>query len=342
MPSSDPIEILRKYPPVYRSMKIAPFTGSRGFSGAEIVKLDGGLRRFCLRRWPPERPGDDRIRGLHRLLRDVADRGVTQVAVPVAAEDGSTLVISQGELWQLEPWMPGIADYWQRPGEARLRSAMAVLAAWHRAAATFAPKPAEARWFASRADAPSPAVLERLQLIEQWQRGGLRDLQQMMADDASPFRESGEQILRLFRLVAPKVAGQLKTAASLGVRLQPCLRDVWHDHVLFTGTEVTGLIDASACRSDAVATDLARLIGSLVGDDRRAWQFALEQYQTHRELSLHELGLVEVLDQSAVALGGLTWLERVYRQGLHHDRQTQVLQRVARLLERLDHLARTL
>lgn len=344
MPSSEPIEVLRKYPAMYCSLKVVPFEGSRGFSGAEVLKLNGGPGQFCLRRWPTERPSDVRIRGLHRLLKIIADRGVSPVAVPIAAENGSTLVKSHGELWQLEPWMPGSADYWQHPSDTRLQSAMAALAAWHRAAAKFEPKADEARWFANRGDATSPAVLERLQIIKRWQSGMWRESQQTLADAASFFREMGEQILRLFGLVAPKVIQHLRAAASVGVRLQPCLRDVWHDHVLFTGDEVTGLIDPTACRSDTVATDLARLIGSFVGDDQRARQCALEEYQRHRTLTLHELGLVEVLDQSAVALSGLTWLDR-YRQGRLPDdqvRQQQVIERLSRILQRLERLTATL
>ena len=69
------------------------------------------------------------------------------------------------------------------------------------------------------------------------------------------------------------------------VPLQPCLRDVWHDHVLFQGDEVTGLIDPSAARTDTVAADISRLAGSLIADDRRAWGKAMDAYQAVRPLS---------------------------------------------------------
>ena len=47
---------------------------------------------------------------------------------------------------------------------------------------------------------------------------------------------------------APTIAGELASPVGLHVLLQLVLRDIWHDHVLFTGHSVTGLIDASATR----------------------------------------------------------------------------------------------
>src|SRR5262249_28738628 len=83
---------------------------------------------------------------------------------------------------------------------------------------------------------------------------------------------------------------------------------VWHDHLLFTGDTVTGLIDASACRTENVAGDLARLIGSLIEDNARGWKIALETYRSHHPLSLAEEALIIVLDRSAVLLSSITWL----------------------------------
>lgn len=30
------------------------------------------------------------------------------------------------------------------------------------------------------------------------------------------------------------------------LRLHPCVRDIWHEHLLLTGNELTGLIDPAA------------------------------------------------------------------------------------------------
>jgi len=85
--------------------------------------------------------------------------------------------------------------------------------------------------------------------------------------------------------------------------------------VLFSGDDVTGLIDPNASRSECVAADLARLLGSLIGDDRSAWDAGLASYQAARPLTLNELALVELYDQSAVLLSGMTWLDWHCLQG---------------------------
>lgn len=61
----------------------------------------------------------------------------------------------------------------------------------------------------------------------------------------------------------PWAIEQLKPLADVSFRLQPCIRDIWHDHVLFDGDRVTGLIDFGAMQIDTPATDIARLVGSL-------------------------------------------------------------------------------
>jgi Ser/Thr protein kinase RdoA (MazF antagonist) len=114
------------------------------------------------------------------------------------------------------------------------------------------------------------------------------------------------------------------------VPLQPCLRDVWHDHVLFQEDEVTGLIDPSAARTDTVAADISRLAGSLIADDRLAWGKAIDAYQSVRPLSREEAALVGILDRSGVLLSGMTWLERRYFECISFtERALERFQRIA-------------
>jgi Ser/Thr protein kinase RdoA (MazF antagonist) len=123
--------------------------------------------------------------------------------------------------------------------------------------------------------------------------------------------------------------------------LQPCLRDVWHDHVLFCGDEVTGLIDASACRAENVVIDLVRLVGSLAGDESAAWDVALDEYQQARSLSVEEVSLLHVLDRSSVLLTGIRWVERIACEPRLADDERVAL-RMRSILQRLEHLARTI
>jgi Ser/Thr protein kinase RdoA (MazF antagonist) len=116
------------------------------------------------------------------------------------------------------------------------------------------------------------------------------------------------------------------------------LRDIWHDHVLFTNDKVTGIIDPSACRMESVACDLSRLIGSLVGDDVRLRHQAFEEYERHRTLTTGERALATVFDRTGVLLSGWTWLEWIYvERRPFHDRQA-VTRRLTQVVERMEQL----
>ena len=328
---------------------------SEGFSGAVVLRVvvqdnpQSPEVEYCLRGWPPGSLPRERLLGLHRLLEHIHKCGVTQVPVPLRSKFGTTLYAEASQFWQLEPWLPGDANFNADPSDARLRNAMTVLAQWHDAAARFEPRDSEVAWFKSFAAANSPTVADRLDRIERFRGQDVAKLRQLLQQTTNlpPWgAEFGElvdlarRILDLFQLSSEHVAEDLLAYHDLRFRLHPCLRDVWHDHLLFEGDQVTGLIDPSAARSETPATDLARLLGSLLGDDEDRWEFAISAYRAVRPLSDREATLARVLDQSTILLSGLTWLERLFVHRLNYSNPPRVLERLRQIAVRLDRLAR--
>lgn len=324
----------------YRPHEVVCPDHAAGFSGARIYKLHCTAGVFCLRAWPPRSLPAERIRGLHRLLAFVHQQGVTQVSVPVATVTGATLIEHDSRYWQLEPWMPGRADYWQEPSEARLRSIVTCLRNWHRAADGFSPIISERQWFSGRRSGPSAAVADRYERICDWTPARIAALRAgipRLHNDT--FRKTARTIVDNFLRTAPQIAAELEFVRLRSYRLQPCLRDVWHDHFLLTGDEVTGLIDPSACRTDNVAVDLARLLGSLLADDIAQWDFALDVYHADHPLTLDERALVLLLDRSGIVLSGMNWLDRLVLRCQSPPRIETVLQRLQQIERRMTLLA---
>jgi Ser/Thr protein kinase RdoA (MazF antagonist) len=281
----------------------------------------------------------ERILGLHRLLEHLVREQLDFVAAPITADDGSTLIRDGGFDWQVEPWKPGIADFHNHPSAARLSAAMDALARWHLSAERHVPAASAAVWFRRSAAEVSPTVCERIGMIAEIQSPTLGTVVSgMTAAMGASISELTGRILSLVQRCWPGVQRELQSMRGILFRLQPCLRDVWHDHVLFSGDQVTGLIDPSACRRENVACDLSRLIGSMVGDDRTRWNHALTEYQRHRDLTVSELKLIEVLDRSSVLLSGWTWLKWIYVEKRSFPDWDAVMLRLGHIMERLQHL----
>jgi Ser/Thr protein kinase RdoA (MazF antagonist) len=326
-----------------------------GFSGALVLRVETPIGSFCLRGWPSTAEGSERILALHELLRYVHSRGINYVAVPVTSDEGTTLASVAGRFWQLEPWLPGQADFWSRPSEARLAAAFAALGRFHQAARGFKPAGTEASHLGPAAPAAAPTVLDRIARMDRWTpdrvsqlREGLRgiagDAQRLGGgedSDRAAMAAIASRICLAFERCAPWIAQELRLAARVPVPLQPCLRDVWHDHVLFQDDVVTGLIDPTAARTDTVAADISRLAGSLIADDRRAWQTAVNAYQAVRPLSAAESTLVGVLDRSGVLLSGMTWLERPDFWRPQPSVARRLIERLERIAARAETLARS-
>jgi homoserine kinase type II len=116
-------------------------------------------------------------------------------------------------------------------------------------------------------------------------------------------------------------------------RLQPCLRDIWHDHVLFEGEQLTGLIDYAAVGLDTPATDLARLLGSLVEDDPEQWRLAIAAYRERAPLSAEEEELARKLERTGVVVAVFHWVQKL--TAASGPARPEVVARLDRLVDRI-------
>ena len=118
--------------------------------------------------------------------------------------------------------------------------------------------------------------------------------------------------------------------------VQPCLCDIWHDHVLFTRDEVTGLVDYGSVKHDHVAVDVARLLGSLIGDDDNRWRAGLAAYREVKPLTTSEEDLSRLLDRTGTLLGMVNWLTWLCRERRQFEDARLVARRLETLVRRVE------
>lgn len=238
--------------------------------------------------------------------------------------EAASAVEHAGRLWELTEWLPGRPDFHRQPTSARLEAAGAALAQLH---AVWRTIPSEATG--------CPAVQRRSTFLAEWYellRSGWHPL--ALAD--APMRPLVERAWRRLPSALERVPRRLQPWHNVALHLQPCLCDIWHDHLLFDGERLTGLIDYGAVKVDSVAVDLARMLGSLVKDDADGWQTALRAYRRFAPLTVEEEELAHVLDETGVVLGVANWLRWLYEERRSFADRTAVVHRFGQLLDRLE------
>lgn len=319
--------VVSRYFHVNSVVRMTPVS-TGGFSGAALWRIEREAESFCLRQWPPTHPSLERLQYIHGILQQVAIE-VSEVAQPISDRHGQTIIAEAGTLWELSHWKPGVANYHQLPSKTKLTAAMRLLCRFHHAAGRCTPP---------HTAAPTGLVSRREQLARLL-AGDFERVRRAVSPVQWPeLFHTANQVLNWFPQHAPRVNQLLNSACESQVPLQPCIRDIWHDHVLFTGERVTGLVDFGALREDHVAADITRLLGSLVRDDQDGWQAGLAAYEERRQLSFTEARIVAAYDQSAVLLSGLNWLQWLYLEGRQFDNPQRVQQRLAEIVERLARL----
>jgi homoserine kinase type II len=104
---------------------------------------------------------------------------------------------------------------------------------------------------------------------------------------------------------------------------------------LYTGDQVTGIIDFGAMNIDTPATDVARLLGNLARDRVREWRVGLEAYSSIRPISADESLAISALNTSGNLLAGCNWIRWVYIDERQFEDRSQVVKRFRGILEQL-------
>ncbi len=331
---SAPSRVLHAYPADCRSEQVEGLGGAGGFSGAEFWRVHAPRGALCLRRWPREHPAREGLDFIHLVLEYAARRGLNTIPLPIRTLAGTSWVFEHGHLWDLTPWLPGESSFEREPSREKVEAGLRALAEFHLATADY---PASAG-----ATGVAPGIQRRLEQLRHWLDGGLEELSEAIMDrDWPEFASRARSILNEARQTAPAVWGKLKEVASLAVPLQPCIRDIWHGHVLFIGSRVTGLVDFGSLEVDNVATDVARLLGSMAGDQTLWWNAGAAAYGTVRRLSPEETMLVRAYDLSTVVISGLNWVDWVFCQRRQFADRPAVIRRLDGIVERLRVLSRS-
>jgi Ser/Thr protein kinase RdoA (MazF antagonist) len=333
--SDDVLPVLQQFPVAAGACQAV---NGDGFSGARLWRVTDGERRYCLRRWPTDTTRE-RVRSINAVL---AAARLPFVPRPVITHSLDSVVAHNDHLWTLQPWMPGEALSKVPPPQGLLGNALQALALFHRATAMFRcgqdSKSEYPEVFSGPRRGLPRGLASRSELARNYWQNGLLGLKTAPIGpglvDLVPRRERS---IALFLEVAPRVLDESHSASQWHVPVQVCIRDIHAGHVLFTGDQVTGLIDFDAMRVDSVATDLARLLGSYCADNSELWDLGLNAYDEIRPLSKDERSLVLHYDRFAVLLTGLQWLQWILLEGKQFE-LARVLPRIDATLERLEHL----
>jgi homoserine kinase type II len=326
----DPVarEVLRAYSSVPPAARLHALGSSGGFSGARLWRVESALGDLCLKAWPPRSTDAGRLGWIHVLMTLARTAGLRVVPALLTASHGSTWVQHAGLLWDLTTWMPGQADFCHVRSISKVEAASAAVAQIHRAWANVAP-----------AVGPCPGVQRRLEKARYWLEVIQSGWRPPLTGNAQ-LRPLVERAYALLRARIGEVPQQLGPWLERPVPLQPCICDIWHDHVLYDGERVTGIIDYGGTKMDHVAVDLARLLGSMVGDDPSLYAAGLQAYKRLSALSLEEEALARILDETGTLIGMGNWVKWLCRDGYSFPDEDGVARRLEVLVRRLECMER--
>jgi Ser/Thr protein kinase RdoA (MazF antagonist) len=315
----DPVaRVLAAYPRVLHWATRVPLGNHGGFSGARLWRLDSPAGAFCLRAGAVTE-NRDHLLHRHGLIARARAAGLAFVPAVLPAANGSTVVEAAGRCWEMMDWMPGRADFHASPGPTRLHAAVSALAKLHLAWQPTTPMVAAV-----------PAVGRRLEALGSMTPAALTLPHHPLL---GPLAKRSRRCLARW---LPEMSRVLHRWQGFTAELQPCLRDVWHDHLLFEGDTLTGIVDYAGAGIDSVATDLARMLGSLIGDQEDRWSEALKSYRTHRPLSSAEEQLAQLLDRTGVIAGVCHWVRWFGKEENGSAETAAAVRRLEGLLQRIE------
>lgn len=313
---------------------------SGGFSGADVHEVRSDANHYVLKAFAAH-TAPVRVAWIHGLARHLRAAGIAAAPEVMATPDGRTAVADdRGRLWELVRFVVGTST--AAPTADQAVAALDTLARLHRAAATLPG--------AQVTRVPSPGLAHRIARArrlqtDSWQsRRGRLGLPPADPGFAAAMRERLDAAVRAFAAAdGDRAVDRLAGLEAPPLLLQPVLRDVWAEHVLFASDlppRVAGFIDFHAAGVDTPATDIARLLGSWrspgTGDGFLAgWTAALAAYESRRPLAPLERWAIPVLHAAGVVFGLDNWFRWVLDEGRSFSDPVAALRRAGQLLEAL-------
>jgi homoserine kinase type II len=318
-----------------------------GFSGSRVfvVELPDTPGRFVLKSFHAA-ASREHAAFVHELVRHLRADGGTQVPEVIPTLDGDTIVRDgEGRLWELARFMPGVSVSCPTPSQAA--AAATALARLHLTAArlaTYPPRCDVSPGLARRIERARELRLQPWQAsCDAWWRAGR---QRMPASLSAALEARVTTAIEVFTAADGEAfLARVATMRPHACMLQPVLRDVWSDHVLFAEGHrdaVTAIIDLHAAGIDTPATDLSRLVGSWNAPAGRKglplmerWPEAFAAYGIVRRLSAVEAALVPVLHATGILFGLDNWFRWTLDEHRDFSNPQRMLERIDRLLAEL-------
>ncbi len=314
LPDQPPGSVLAHFSPYTRGLTWHRAAG--GFSGARVWCGADPVPRVALKAWPAD-TSLERLRRIHTWMTAARDLPFVPDVLPGA---GRRTVFADGGLWDCCRWLPG--EPRAAPTLEVVVSACAAVAELHRVWAEI-----------GTVHGPCPGVPARLRILAE-----NAPLLCAGPDVLLPVNPALDPLLRraveVAARAAPRAGAELRAWEHREFVLQPCVRDLRGEHVLFSDDTVTGIVDYGAATIDHPAGDLARWLGDIADPDDARFVGGLNAYRTARPAFDAPDDFVRLLAHTGAVCSVLGWLVRLVVRGEPVVDAGAVGSRLARLVER--------
>lgn len=297
-------------------------------------------RNFALKAWRPVSPAQlQHRRAVRWWMRDASGTYPDFVPCPLQAGgsdmSGESLILLQGQYaWQAETWCTGESSRCA-PSQVQCAVAATALQQLHATGREFARCHSSSVLALQRS--PSPAILRRAELVDDLLRGGLQRLLVLVrSTGAAGASAVADCFLQLLKKWLPWLQQLLQPWRSRTLNLQPVLRDVRTENLLFHREQISGVIDWDAADVDHPCLDAARLLRSWYAGNSTALPAAADHWAEVWQLSSDLRQLLAVFDAAAVLLNPIVWLRRLADDPALFSRLPAARQRFEQLVQTAD------
>ena len=273
-------------------------------------------------------------REVRRWMQLAAQQCAGWIPMPCRADrdsaDGTGLIVERSQqAWQVESWCRGVSLA-TAPTASELQSAAVTLLRLYASGREFGACCANTSL--ANTVAPSPAVLRRAGLVEELCQGGWQQLQNVVSRWPEAEATAARRYLAVLQHWLPWLRQQLQNWCRNAVPLQPVLRDLRAENLLFDAGEVSGVIDWDAAAVDHPCLDAARLLRTWHLNHAGQMAAAAIAWADHWQLSNEQRLLLIVLDASGVLLNPVVWFRRLSEASSVPDAVPEVGQRLRLLM----------